>query len=150
MVELIYPVPFQAEHYEAVAIHDAQAWLARYATVGSLRTLEGPYSGTLMRDGKPLVCGGVVPMWENRALAWCFFDGRFCPREFRTIHGYAKAFLDALPFRRVEAAVVVDFEAGHRWVKALGFACETPPPARMRAFQADGADCLLYARVKEG
>jgi hypothetical protein len=146
---MIYPVPFEAPHYAQMAVHDSQAWLSQHATVETLSALEGPYAGTLMRDGAPLVCGGAWPMWEGRAVLWAFFDTASCRKDFRVIHGYAKTFLSGLPFRRLEAAVVVDFEQGHRWVRALGFECETPPPARMKAYQVDGADCLLYSLVKE-
>lgn len=145
---MIYPVPFEARHYAATTVHESQEWLSRFATIENLASLEGPYAGTLMRDGKPLVCGGACPIWENRAMLWAFFDASSCPQDFRTIHGYVKTFLDNLPFRRLEAAVMVDFDAGHRWVRTLGFVCETPLPNRMKAYQADGADCLLYSLVK--
>jgi RimJ/RimL family protein N-acetyltransferase len=53
-------------------------------------------------------------------------------------------FLDNAPYRRIEATVDVGFKQGHRWIKMLGFELE----GYMRAYRPDGADMLLYARVK--
>ena len=67
-------------------------------------------------------------------------------RNFLKLHYLAKEYLGGLPIRRLEASVNTGFTAAHRWVKALGFKMEAP---RMEAFQIDGSDCALYARVKK-
>jgi len=40
--------------------------------------------------------------------------------------------------------VDVGFKEGHRWIKMLGFELE----GYMKAYRPDGADMLLYARIK--
>lgn len=63
---------------------------------------------------------------------------------FAAIHRAVRRFLDVSEFRRIEAHVDVDFPQGARWMKMLGFEFE----ARMRGFRPDGADMLLFARVR--
>jgi hypothetical protein len=44
---------------------------------------------------------------------------------------------------RIELTVRADFEAGQRWVRALGFHIETP---RLEAFGPEGEDHIGYVR----
>jgi RimJ/RimL family protein N-acetyltransferase len=52
--------------------------------------------------------------------------------------------LETTDFKRVEAYVDANFEAGHRWITMLGFERE----GYMRAFSPLGDDAVLYARIK--
>ena len=134
----MYAVPFEAGHVGALGFDSVPADAAR--------ALEGAYAVTLMADGKPILAAGVIPMWEDRGFLWAFMSPAADRRVFRALHTFAKMFVANLPFRRLEAAVEVGFEAGHRWVRSLGFVCEAP---LARSFRADGKDCALYALVKE-
>lgn len=91
---------------------------------------------------KPVICAGVLPMWEGREIAWAFIaDG--CSSNFVSIHRAVDRFFRWRRTARIETTVACDFEQGHRWVKLLGFECEAP---RMRAWGRDGRDYALYAR----
>lgn len=142
---MIYVVPFEGEHLNAMVVQEAQRWLQENVSVAELKGLEGPYAATLMEDGKPLICAGVVPYWSTRALLWSFLSDWVTPANFRAVHREAKAFLAGLPFKRLEASVDVGFENGHRWMRALGFQVETP---LQRAFQPDGKDSVGYVRIR--
>ena len=142
---MLYGVPFQAEHLVALPLQTAQQWGRAYLQLAQLRTLENEWASTLMDDGEPIACVGPAVYWDNRALVWSFLSDRVCRGNFLTIHRLAKAYLAGLPFRRLEAAVDVGFDAGHRWATILGFVCEA---SKMEAFQVDGRDCALYARVR--
>jgi len=144
---MIHPVPFAAEHFRRMKLQTAQERFVRYVTDEQLKLLEGPHSFTLMEDAAPLICTGAWQLWHNRAYVWAFVAGDITPYTFGEVHRYARSFLTALPFRRLEMAVDVDFENGHRWAKAMGFWLETPKP--MKAFHADGRDAMLYARINE-
>lgn len=140
------PVPFKARHLLRMSIQPHQRDAIATLTEPELQALETPNTGTLLDDlGEPLVCCGAVQMWRDRAYVWCFLSERITARNFRQVHTWARAFLAELPYRRVEAAVAVDFEAGHRWLRSLGFA---PEAALMRAFDPVGRDHSLYALVK--
>lgn len=94
-------------------------------------------------DDEVVAIGGVEPIWKDRALAFMFISSTAGPH-FRSIHRHVYRFLENVPFRRVEANVDIGFSEGARWMKMLGFELE----GYMRAYRPDGADMLLYARVK--
>lgn len=142
---MIYVVPFEAQHFAQMEVQEAQKWLTAAATVADMKALEGPYASTLMCDGRPLACAGAQEYWPGRALVWSFLSAEVDRRTFLLLHTEAKRFLEGLPMRRLEAAVDVNFEAGHRWVKALGFELEAP---LMRKFHVDGRDVSGYALVR--
>lgn len=142
---MIYLTSFRGEHLNRMTVQPAQRWLQENVAAEELRGLEGPYSATLMEDGMPLICAGVIPYWPTRALAWSFLSDKVGPRNFRAVHEQAKKFLDGLPYKRLEASVDVDFENGHRWMRALGFKVETP---LQEAFQPDGKDSVGYVRIR--
>lgn len=96
-------------------------------------------------DGRVVVCAGVADLWENRGEAWSVLNP-VCKREFLGIHNAVKRFLDVCPIRRIEAAVDIDFEAGHRWARLLKFELET---TRARAYLPSGNDAAIYVRVKQ-
>lgn len=139
-------VPFAAEHIYRLRLQKAQAWIEAHLSVDSLRLLENDRANTIMDDGRPILCAGAVPVWENRAFLWSFVDEAMRPDVMREVHYLAKRWIRSLPYRRIEMYVDVDFEAGHRWARALGFKMEAQ---RMRAFQVHGGDSTLYAKVSE-
>ena len=142
---MIYRVPFEARHFAQMQVQDEQAGLLRAALVADLKALEGPYASTLMQDGLPLACAGAVPYWKGRAYVWSFLSVAVDWRTFPLVHTAAKDFLAGLPFRRLEASVVIGFENGHRWLKALGFEVEAP---LQRKFLEDGQDTVGYVLIR--
>lgn len=140
----MHMVPFRAEHVLRMRVQPAQIGLLEHAGEKALRALENTRADTLMRSGVPIASAGAFELWEDRALLWAYVSLDAVP-VFAALHKHALRYVAALPYRRVETAVAVDFEPGHRWVKMLGFELEAP---RMRAYQPDGTDCALYARVR--
>lgn len=146
---MMYLVPYSGAHFAALgSLQAAQSDWTRTITPAVARGLETPYSMTAMHNGVPVACGGILPIWDHRGYVWSFFSDRMTARLFYRAHTLTKRAIDSAPFKRIEAAVEVDFEAGHRWIKALGFICETPTTVA-RHYLPNGADCLLYARIKE-
>jgi hypothetical protein len=142
---MMYVVPFEAAHFYRLDAQDAQRWMMKHPAVRDMHRAEGPYATTLMQDGNPIVCGGAMPIWPGRAHVWSILSSKVSVGNFAAVHRHVVEFLDGLPFRRLEAAVDVDFQAGHRWMRLLEFKCEAP---LMEAFDLDGRDCALYARVR--
>ncbi len=146
---MIYAVPYKGPHFAALgSLQAAQSdWRAMIAPeqAAALATV---HSNTIMLDGRPLVCAGILPVWEGRGYIWSFFSSRMTPRLFVAAHRLARQFVENAPFKRIEAAVEVGFDAGHRWLEMLGFTCETPTTVA-RSYLPNGADCLLYARIKD-
>lgn len=139
--------PFVADHLNQLNVQPAQRWTLGYIPQTLAKDLEALWSNTIFLDGKPIVCGGVIPQRSDYGVLWSFVACDAGPEHFREIHGLVKAFVNQLPYRRLELHVDVDFENGHRWARALGFRCES---WRMRAFLLNGGDAALYARIKRG
>ena len=137
-------VPYEPEHLLAIDLQEAQGYARQNLNRQVAEQLAGPYSYTVLRDGRPVAVLGVLKLWDNRALAWTFI-GRDAGPSMVIIHRFVKEALDLLPFRRVEADTPCDFEAGHRWLKMLGFNLEAE---HMEAYLPEGGDSSLYARVR--
>lgn len=123
-----------AQHY-MYGFQELNADLSHLSDAGLAWTAE--------HDGEVLGIAGLAPQWENRAIAWALIS-ESAGKHFQVIHRAVKRFLDVSSFRRIEANVDVGFEAGERWMKMLGFEYE----GYMRAYRPDGADMLLFARVR--
>lgn len=139
-------VPFEPEHLDEIMLQPSQADVFSYfdATYGRALKATGPcFTG--VKDGRILGCAGVVKQWENRAVAWSLLAGDI-GNDFISIHKAVSRFLDMCEFNRVEAYVDADFEQGHRWIRMLGFT----PEGRMRQFNPNGSDAVMYARLKNG
>ena len=104
-----------------------------------------PWSFTLLVDGAPIMSYGVMEYWPGRGEAWAFIDRNAGPHMV-AIHRKAKELLIAADLERVEANVICDFDAAHRWCKLLGFKLEAEC---RRKFFPTGEDAALYARVRE-
>ena|SRR3990167_4151730 len=139
--------PFEAEHVAQLDVQPAQQRMLAYLPPALLPVLEQRWSNTIFKDGRPVLCGGVIEQWPGNAILWSFVGSGLTPGEFIAVHRLVAGFVKDLPFRRVEMHVDADFPQAHRWARMLGFICEAP---RMRAFLLDGRDGALYARVIDG
>jgi hypothetical protein len=139
--------PFKAAHLSQLAVQDAQRWTLSYMSPALMMTIEGQWSNTVFRDGRPICCGGVIEQRPDYGILWSFVGSDVTPYDFRTLHHLVSLFIADLPYRRLEMHVDTNFRNGHRWAKALGFTCEA---YRMRGFLLNGGDASLYARVTRG
>lgn len=137
--------PWQRGDSEAVNLQTAQRYTGDLADVSADLTplSEVGLAWTAEVDGQVVMCGGLLPQWENRALAWALIGENAGPH-FAVIHRYVRQFLTHSPYRRIEAHVDVGFAPGARWMKMLGFELE----AYKKAFRPDGADMLEFVRIR--
>lgn len=137
-------IPYQRHHLSLLRLQAAQEAFAAEITDEYAASLEGPGSYTAVGDdGRVLIVAGITDVGCGRGIAWALVD-REAGARWTEIHKAARKALDEAGFRRVEATVQVDFKAGHRWLKMLGFQMEAE---RMRAWMLDGQDASLYSRV---
>lgn len=135
-------VPFKLEHVLSVSDEDAIEGKDWGFELEVLRELERHNSWTLLdTNGDVVACAGTIEHWRNRHECWVFMTKR-AARCMRRLTRLVEAFLDPLE-GRIEATVRADFEAGHRWLKMLGFHVETPC---LVYFGPDGADHTGYVR----
>lgn len=136
--------PFRVEHLQQMDVQEAQKYLMPYMNWDGVRQLENDWAKTVFDGEKVLLCGGLAPVGGGRAVVWAYFSESAGVCMVKTVRGI-KAFLKAAPFRRIEAFVDVDFLAGHRLVRILGFELETP---RKRAYRVDGGDSSEYVLLR--
>jgi hypothetical protein len=108
-------------------------------------SLEAFESYTVIDGARVIACGGLVPQWANRSLAWAYLSAD-AGRHMVAITRIVRRFLAVAGVRRVEAHAT--WGAACRWLDLLGFRCETPEP--MPGFLPDGTPAWLYARVRHG
>ena len=102
-------------------------------------------SVTGLRDGEIIMCAGIIPRWEGRAISWALLGNAVGRYDMLWIHRQAKWFVETQlknGFRRIEGHVHEPFKAGHRWMRMLGFVSE----GLMRQYDPQGRDMRLYAR----
>jgi hypothetical protein len=140
---MIEVVRYEAWHLRELVAQPAQTALKGTVSPEQAAAVEGPLSFTALADGRPVCCAGIVEYWPGRGEAWAFLAAD-CRKELRAITNAMRRFLEVCPVRRVEAAVDVDFEPGHRWCRLLGFKLEA---SLLKAYLPEGGDVSLYAKV---
>jgi hypothetical protein len=138
-------IPFHPDHLARFELQPAQAWMRSLidgADYVRNMTACGAYS--VEHAGLILCMGAVVTIWPGRAHASSLVSAQAGPH-YLGLHRLVARHLAGIGARRIEATVDGEFPAGHRWLKLLGFSCETP--AGMAGYRPDGGTSYLYARV---
>lgn len=104
----------------------------------------------MLAGGLVVAAGGLVPQWPGRAVAWMLFGEAVRPRHRVAAFHFARAWMDAVQseakeLRRIDCTVPLDFAAGHRYARRLGFKEE----ALFVAYAPDGAAHVQYVRLAE-
>ncbi len=144
---MIEVVSFKKEHMKELLAEPHNHYLGALLSDVQLEATEktGMAQTVLRRsDKKVLCCGGVTEYWPGRGECWCTFT-KDCKKEFVAIHRVALRLFDMYPGNRIEASVAINFNEGHRWIKALGFKLDA---ACLKKYLPDGGDVSLYSRVK--
>lgn len=134
MIEI---VPFHVEHLDLLEIQDAQRDIVHRLQRNVPYYLSGE-AYTVMKDGKPKICGGGIPTTRGWYL-WAILskDAKGSPMVAAT-----KALFRAFSVYRDKtftAAAEVGFEQGCRWLDMLGFKKE------QRA-DVGGKEYFIYVR----
>lgn len=102
---------------------------------------------TMVRDDRPVACGGIIPLWHGFAHAW----GLAAPLDARlgvAIRAQVRAAIATVEasvgrLRRIEATARADFPAAQVFLTALGF----ERVVLLKAYGPDGGDYWLYQRL---
>lgn len=137
-------VPYEPRHLDEMTMQPSQRYLRDFVTPEAAAAVAGHPAYTAVCEGEILGCGGVVPVWQGRAIAWSFISNKAGPY-FVAITRAVRKFLDDQPQDRIETTVDMEFADGHRWARMLGFKLEA---GRMAKYRPDGGTCSLYARVR--
>lgn len=137
-------LPFKAEHFNAIDVQDAQAYVRSYVSAEDLKALETPASFTCVADDHVLACFGWMPVYAHRATVWAYLSKHAGPH-MTGLTRVGRRMMQGLAFRRLEMEVDCEFEQGHRWAKMLGFTMEVE---RLCGFRVDGGDSAIYSRIQ--
>lgn len=139
-------VPFKREHWYAI---EEQPGLIDFSpTAKQLEVYEAaPWGVTVFSGERAIFCGGIIPLWPNRGEAWARLSYE-CLQEFAGLHRIVRRVLfEKCTLRRIESVVELNFAAGHRWMRLLGFTRETEDC--MRHYYPDGRHCVLYSLIRK-
>ena len=127
-------IDFEPHHLALIRPQEAQRHEMTDAPVGR--------AWTVVHDGLPMMCGGLVELWPGRAYAWALLDRDAGPVMLPMTRAI-RSLLDRSGFRRIEMAVDVGFDPGRRWAVLLGFELE----ATARRYMPHGGDAWIYVRL---
>lgn len=138
--------PFKVEHIAELLERPSEGCMREALSDRAyLAALAQHESWTLRIGGRVMACGGVVPRWPGRAELWAVVANDIGHVGMLTLHRAVQRFISSRTEKRLEATVAAEFAAAHRWIRALGFVCETPNA--MRHWLPDGRDAMLYSKV---
>lgn len=104
------------------------------------------FAHTVTISYKVVAVFGVTMIWPGCAEVWALVSDDLKTIPFwlhKKILNGIKFYETNLKLRRLQATVKVDFEMGHKWIKALGFKEE----GILREYGVDGSDFYIYGKV---
>ena len=142
-------IEFKAEHLKGFEIQDNQkSEMQIYLDHSDYpEILQGSGYGYSLFDGNTLIaCGGLAHQSNSRALAWMLISRHVQPKHFVTITKNVVREIKQSSYPRIEAIVKDGFYQAHRFIKLLGFTCETPEG--MVNWFNSGETAYLYSVIK--
>lgn len=103
-------------------------------------------SFTLLGDGTPIVCGGIIPLWNGVCEGWVIGGKRIFQAKIKAARLIKKR-TDLLCLNnnvsRLQTAVKAGFKEGYRFAKFLGLQDE----GLMKKYGPDGSDYYRMAKI---
>ena len=103
-------------------------------------------SFTLLGDGTPIVCGGIIPLWNGVCEGWIIGGKRIFQTKIKAARLIKKR-TDLLCLNnnvsRLQTAVKAGFKEGYRFAKFLGLQDE----GLMKKYGPDGSDYYRMAKI---
>lgn len=142
-------VPFSQDHAKDIIAGRMRArdqWIADVDMAKFLSACEhhGPGS-TLLVDGKPIACAGVVIQEWNKGEAWALMSNDFYQHKvkaYRAIKMNLEWIITHYDLVRVQALIEPAYQQAIDFIEALGFSRE----GLLRNYGPKG-DYLMYARI---
>lgn len=140
---MIQVVQYRPEHLFLLRPQDHQRDVLDGVSAEHAAALGASPAATVMHGDEVLMCGGVVPIWAGRSMAWAYLSRDVGPHMLSVTRAVL-VFLEGHPSPRTEMYVQADFEEAHRWARSLWFHQET---VRATRFFPDGTDASVYVRL---
>lgn len=112
---------FSPEHFDAIELQPAQAYVREHMTRAQLDRLAlGGPAYTVLRDGRPVLLGGLVEFNAERGMLWSILSAHAGPVLLR-LHRQTLRFLETVDRPEITATCQTGYAAGARWLALLGF-----------------------------
>lgn len=101
---------------------------------------------TLIVDGVPVVCAGILLQDWNNGEAWALFSSSYKQHKlylYRMIKAALRAAFHENGLVRIQATIDTQYPENVKWIESLGFEYE----GRLRKFGMQGQDYLMYSRL---
>lgn len=101
---------------------------------------------TIKKNGKPIICCGLIPFIPSHMIAWTFIAGSIgfdMVRATLIIRSRLLVTMALDDIHRISCTVQTGWEDGARWARLLGFTLE----CTMRCYGPYGRDYDLWAMV---
>lgn len=121
-------VPFRIEHLHAILHATPERVMWKGIQEAHLAGLDNGHAVTGMIDGMPVVCGGLILMWDGLAEGWLATTPTATAHGFwltRNVIRFVRAKAIELGLRRVQAHVDSTFIAAWQWLDRLGLQRES-------------------------
>lgn len=147
----LHLVGFEIDHAAGLNLRDAAlSGLHGLATLPELARAYGAAgpAWTLMADGWPLACGGVVRFWPGVGELWCWSGaelGRWSQAFARLSWRFVEELLNEEGFHRLQAHVRENDTTAGRFAEFLGLTLE----GRCPGYGPDQTTHLLYGRFQQ-
>jgi hypothetical protein len=140
-------VPFEPVHLERMTLQREQAGaVATILEAGAAKLGEMGFATSLLtKDDTPIFCGGWIGVYPGRCISWSVISAEIGQSRLISAFRLAKRRLAECEFGRIETTVSVGHLAAHRWCQMLGY----KPEGRMRKYDPDGSDAVMYALIRE-
>lgn len=105
-------------------------------------------SYTMMKDGVPVFCAGVVDIGWQRGEAWTLVSRLFYENKkvcYRVVKNFLKYCFENNQYQRIQSVISPDLDAGESWMRHLGFTKE----GTLRKFGPNNEDVVMYSRVRQ-
>tara|TARA_R110000765_G_scaffold107257_5_gene198033 strand:+ start:201 stop:665 length:465 start_codon:yes stop_codon:yes gene_type:complete len=107
------------------------------------------HSVSVIRNGHLLGSGGIFPVWDGMGEAWVLPAANVKKNKkvfVKLIRENMERLSDEYGFRRIQATARADAPIAQRFLEFLGFERE----GLLRAYGPDGANHVLFSKIKEG
>jgi len=140
-------VPFRRWHLSWLIDAGPPASGVQVQGLDMVRYLESQHSWTVLHDGTPLLCGGLILQWPGRYTGWAYLN-QLTAAHMVYVTRRTRRWLASVK-GRIEITVRRDFPQGHRWAQLLGFVVENQPGI-LEAYGPEGEDHVAYVRMNKG
>lgn len=139
--------PFRPDHLENLLLQPTQEYLRAFCESSDCarKYVQHGFMALVDKDGVTLGIAGLVPLWPGRAMAEALLSKNIGGAGMVAATRAIRRAFDISEFSRIEAYVDHELEIAQRWIRMLGFECETP--SGMRNF-SEGRTFDLFARTQ--